>query len=64
MKTFKYIAIIIVLLFAVYGAFGQRTFRIYIIPEIQTDNESLKEFEKAMREAVDDMSKRLESGGL
>ena len=63
MKTLKYIMIIIVLLFVVYGAFGQRTFRIYIIPEIQTDNDSLKKFEKATREALDDISKRLESGG-
>jgi len=45
------------------GRSGQRTFRIYIIPEIQTDNDSLKKFEKATREALDDISKRLESGG-
>lgn len=45
-------------------AFAQKTFRIYIIPKIETDNDSLKNFEKALREALDDISKRLEGGGL
>jgi hypothetical protein len=39
------------------------TYRTYIIPPIETEDKSLKDFEKAVREAINDISKRLEDGG-
>ena len=56
----------LILALAVYGAvaLAQRTYRTYIIPSIQTEDKSLKEFEKAVREAINDISKRIEDGGL
>lgn len=61
----KVIIIAIILALATYGAvaLAQKTYRSYIIPSIQTEDKSLKEFEKAVREALNDISKRLEDGG-
>jgi len=55
-----------ILALAAYGAvaLGQKTYRSYIIPPIETQDKSLKNFEKAIREVVNDISKRLEDGGL
>jgi hypothetical protein len=55
----------LILALAVYGAvaLGQKTYRTYIIPPIDTQDKSLKDFEKAVREALNDISKRLEDGG-
>ncbi len=62
---FKSIIIAFVLALALYGvvALGQRTYREYIIPEIETENDSLKKFEKAVREHINDLSRRLEDRG-
>lgn len=66
MNRFKNIGIAFILALALYGtvALGQKTYRTYIIPEIETEDKSLKDFEKALREVVNDISKRLEDGGL
>ena len=63
---FKSIIIAIVLALALYGAvaLGQKTYKEYIIPKIETENKSLKTFEKVMRETVNDLSRRLEKGNL
>lgn len=45
------------------AALAQRTYREYIIPEIETENDSLKKFEKAVREHINDLSRRLEDRG-
>ena len=62
----KIILIAFILALAVYGAvaLGQQTYRGYIIPSIKTEDESIKNFEKAVREAIDDIAKRLDKGGL
>jgi hypothetical protein len=54
----------LILALAVYGvvALG-KTYRTYIIPPIETEDKSLKDFEKAVREAINDISRRLEDGG-
>jgi hypothetical protein len=54
----------LILALAVYGvvALG-KTYHTYIIPPIETEDKSLKDFEKAVREAINDISRRLEDGG-
>ncbi len=41
-------------------AFSQKSYRTYIVPKIETEDESLKEFEKTMRRHFDDVARRLD----
>ncbi len=58
------IIIILILLSIVLGAgiaIGQKIRGTsYIVPKIETEDESLKEFEKTMRRHLDDVSRRLD----
>lgn len=53
--------ILISIILGVGIAIGQKISRIsYIVPKIETEDESLKEFEKTMRRHFDDVAKRLD----
>lgn len=53
--------ILISIILGVGIAIGQKVSRIsYIVPKIETEDESLKEFEKTMRRHLDDIAKRID----
>lgn len=53
--------ILISIILGVGIAIGQKISRIsYIVPKIETEDESLKEFEKTVRRHLDDIAKRID----
>ncbi len=57
--------IIFLILISIIVGFGlavsQQSYRTYIVPKIETEDESLKEFEKTMRRHLDDLAKRVDA---